>query len=194
MGYPGTDPRLVVAAARGEQAAMDRLVDECLPVVLGWCARLGGRRVDPEDAAHDVMMVVVTRLDRLGKPESFSYWLFGICRNVLRSHRRRAWIARWVPGEPPEQRDRGPSAERRMELGETARRVESVLAELPTAQREVLVLCDLEERSSSEVANLLGIAQGTVKSRLRLARRRFRLVAGDLGLTDDFEAVAGGAS
>ncbi len=81
-----------------------------------------------------------------------------------------------------------------MELGETARRVESVLAELPTAQREVLVLCDLEERSSSEVANLLGIAQGTVKSRLRLARRRFRLVAGDLGLTDDFEAVAGGAS
>ena len=78
MGYPGTDPRLVVAAARGEQAAMDRLVDECLPVVLGWCARLGGRRVDPEDAAHDVMMVVVTRLDRLGKPESFSYWLFAV--------------------------------------------------------------------------------------------------------------------
>jgi len=194
MGYPGTDRELVAAAASGDQPALDRLVDECLPAVLGWCARLGGPKVDAEDAAHDVMMVVVTRIDRLTKPESFPYWIFGICRNVLRSHRRRAWIARWVPGEPPEQRDRGPLADRRVELGETARRVQSVLSELPAAQREVLVLCDLEERSSSEVATLLGIAQGTVKSRLRLARRRFRLVAGDMGLADDFEAVAGGAS
>ncbi len=194
MGYPGTDSELVAAAARGEEQSLERLVDECLPAVLGWCARLGGPKVDAEDAAHDVMMVVVTRLDRLARPEAFPYWLFGVCRNVLRSHRRRAWIQRWVPGEPPEQIERGPGADRSAEMSETARRVQAVLVRLPSAQREVLVLCDLEERSSSEVAALLKIAQGTVKSRLRLARRRFRREAGELGLAADLEAVAAGAS
>ncbi len=194
MGYPGTDPLLVAAAARGEEQALERLVDECLPAVMGWCARLGGSRVDAEDAAHDVMMVVMTRIDRLVRPESFPYWIFGICRNVLRSHRRRAWVLRWVPGEPPDQADVRPLADRAAEMSETARRVHDVLGRLPAAQREALVLCDLEERSSSEVSRLLDIPQGTVKSRLRLARKRFRTEAGNLGLAADLEAVAGVAT
>ena len=41
-------------------------------------------------------------------------------------------------------------------------------------QREVLVLCDVEERTDEEVAALLGVPSGTVKSRLRLARASFR--------------------
>jgi RNA polymerase sigma-70 factor (ECF subfamily) len=194
MGYPGTDPLLVAAAARGEEKALDRLVDECLPAVLGWCARLGGPKVDAEDAAHDVMMVVMTRIDRLTRPESFPYWIFGICRNVLRSHRRRAWVMRGVPGEPPDQPDRRPLPDRAAEISETARRVHAVLARLPAAQREALVLCDMEERSSGEAARLLDVPQGTVKSRLRLARKRFRVEAATLGLAADLEAVVGVAT
>ena len=61
-----------------------------------------------------------------------------------------------------------------LESRRTARLVWRVLDALSEAHREVLVLCDVEERSRAEVAEILGIPEGTVKSRLRLARLAFR--------------------
>jgi RNA polymerase sigma-70 factor (ECF subfamily) len=52
--------------------------------------------------------------------------------------------------------------------------IRAAIRELPTHQREVLVLHDLEERPDSEVAALLGIPRNTVKSRLRRGRRALR--------------------
>ena len=59
-----------------------------------------------------------------------------------------------------------------------------VLDSLPRAQREVLVLCELEEHSGREVAELLSIPLGTVKSRLRAARRAFRVALEQRGARD----------
>ena len=50
---------------------------------------------------------------------------------------------------------------------------------LPDPQREAVVLCSLEERSSAEVAQLTGVPVGTVKSRLRLGMARLRELAGE---------------
>ncbi len=171
------EPALVEAAARGEPGARDKLVDHWLPVVLGWCARLGGPKVDPEDAAHDALIVMLDRLHSLRDPGCFSSWLFGITRRVLAKHRRQAWVKRWVPGLIPEAVDSEASPFHCYWLSETSRRVQQALEQLPPAQREVLVLCDLEERTDLEVAELLDIPLGTVKSRLRLARRKFRIIA-----------------
>ncbi len=182
---------LVRAAARGEPGARDRVVDACLPVVLGWCARLGGPKVDPEDAAHDVLLVMLDRLDSLRNPDAFSSWLFGITRRVLAKHRRQAWVKRWVPGFVPEPVDSEASPFQRARLSETSRRVQQALEQLPPAQREVLVLCDLEERTDLEVSELLGIPLGTVKSRLRLARRKFRTIAEQNALASLAEVTAG---
>ena len=171
------DPTLVEAAARGEPGPREQLVDQWLPVVLGWCARLGGPKVDHEDAAHDVLIVMLDRLDSLRDPSRFSSWLFGITRRVLAKHRRQAWVKRWVPGLQPELADPEATPFHRYRLSETSRRVQQALEQLPPAQREVLVLCDLEERTDLEAAELLGIPLGTVKSRLRLGRRKFRIIA-----------------
>ncbi|MFZ5477982.1 MAG: RNA polymerase sigma factor [Myxococcota bacterium] len=185
-------PDLLAAARRGSGEARDALIDAWLPSVVTWCARLGGPRVDPEDAAHDVFIVVLTRLDGLREPERFPSWVFGITRRVLAQHRRRAWWSRWVPGAVVDAVDPGRDPDEVAALSETSRRVQAALEELPEAQRTVLILCDLEERADSEVADLLDCPLGTVRSRLRLARERFRRVAPRYRLGADVVSIAGG--
>src|SRR5690349_13526144 len=109
------DDRLVRAAQDDTPGALDRLCTWWLPVVLGWTTRLGGPRVDPEDAAHDVFLVVFRRIGELERPEAFQSWLFGIARRVIAGHRRRAWLRRWLPGGVPDTADSGPDPARRAE-------------------------------------------------------------------------------
>jgi RNA polymerase sigma-70 factor, ECF subfamily len=190
LAPPSAD--LLHAARRGDEGARDELIDHWLPTVVQWCARLGGPRVDPEDAAHDVFVVVLTRLDAIREPERFPSWVFGVTRRVLAQQRRRAWFARWVPGADYDAVAPGHDPDEGAALSETSRRVQAALEELPEAQRTVLVLCDLEERTDSEVADLLDIPLGTVRSRLRLARERFRRLAPRFRLTGGVVAIEGG--
>jgi RNA polymerase sigma-70 factor (ECF subfamily) len=168
---PTSTVRLAQQEAPG---ALDRLCDEWLPVVLGWTTRLGGPRIDAEDAAHDVFLVVFRRLPELEKPESFASWLYGITRRVISAHRRRAWFRRWLPGAVPDVPETRPDPARRAEQSDVANQVWTAIESLPSHHREVLVLCDLEERADSEVAALLGVPKGTIKSRLRRARIALR--------------------
>lgn len=161
----------------GDPYARQALFSECLPVVVRWCARLGGPRIDAEDAASDVLVIVLRRLGELEQPERFGGWLFGITRRVLSRHRRRAWVKRWTGAEAEDSADPAPGAERTLLTAELTRQVLEVLEQLPKPQREVLVLCSLEDRPASEVATLLEIPIGTVASRLRLARKRFERLA-----------------
>jgi RNA polymerase sigma-70 factor (ECF subfamily) len=171
-----------LTAIRGGSDERDRLLDEWLPTVVRWCAHLGGPGVDAEDAAHDVFIVALRRLDRLYEPSQTAAWLFGITRRVLAQHRRRAWVRRWVPGLTIDTPDpaRGPAAQ--IVGSETSERVRAVLAQLPLAERQVLLLCLVEERSDREVAEMLEIPHGTVKSRMRRARARFLEIAARAGL------------
>jgi RNA polymerase sigma-70 factor (ECF subfamily) len=183
---------LVSAAASGAPEAREKLVDLWLPLVLGWCARLGGPRVDPEDAAHDTLVIMLDRLPSLREPRCFPAWIFGITRRVLARHRRQAWVRRWVPGLVPEAADPEATPYVFARLSETSRRVQEALEQVPADQREVLVLCDLEERTDLEVAELLGVPLGTVKSRLRLARARLRRIAEQTSLAADAARVVRG--
>jgi RNA polymerase sigma-70 factor (ECF subfamily) len=178
------DRDTVEQAIRDEPGARDRLMEASLPMALAWCMRLGGPKVDAEDAAHDALMIVWTRITSLNTPERYTAWLYGIVRRVLAAHRRRAWVRRWVPGAEADGVDRGPSPARVAQQSELVRGVQEAIEKLPPKQREVLVLCELEERSDVEVAELLGVPLGTVKSRLRLARARFAQAAARLHLDE----------
>ncbi|MED5371786.1 MAG: RNA polymerase sigma factor [Myxococcota bacterium] len=175
----------VRAAQQGEAWAEAQVLNVALPLVLGWCASLGGPLVDHEDAAHDALETMLGRLHSLEAPEAFNSWLFGITRRTLAKHRRRAWVRRWVPGIDLDlTEDQGAGPQRQAELSELSSAVQEALEALPAAQREVLVLCDLEERADSEVAEMLDVPKGTVKSRLRLGRKRFRAELARLGATE----------
>lgn len=178
MKGPAPSLERLERAAAGHVRAQNELFDAWLPVVLGWCLRLGGPKVDPEDAAHDIFIVVLRRLDSLEKPERFAGWLFGITRRVLRKHRTRAWVRRWGGTElSPEVRDDRSDPSAAFEASDAARRVREVLAGISERPREVLILCDLEGRTAPEVSELLGIPIGTVASRLRTGRKKFEALA-----------------
>ena len=172
-----TDSELAAAFVAGRPGARDALLDRWLPQVLAWGARLGGPAVDAEDVAQDVFIVVINRLEDVRDLERFPAWLFGVTRKVVSQHRRRAWLRRWVPGASTETASDALGPEGIAAREELGRRVQALLERLPAAQREALVLCDLEERTIVEAAQLLGVPAGTVKSRLRLGRERFRRLA-----------------
>lgn len=161
------------AGAHGAELPVEERVAQWLPTVYGWCARLGTGRIDAEDAAHDVMMILVRRHDRLAARDDLGAWLFGVCRRVVANHRRRAWFRRWLPGaivDEPVAPDRTDAAS---EASELSARVGRALDRLSVEHREVLVLCYFEDRAVAEAAALLGVPDGTVKSRLHHARARF---------------------
>ncbi len=191
---PLPGPDLLARVRDGDRDARRALFEAWAPVVLRWCAHLGGPGVDPEDAAHDVLVTAMNRLDTLRHADRFDAWMFGITRRVLTAHRRSGWVRRWLPGllgEVPDAAE-GPSVA--CERNQLAARVRAVLDELPTDLREVLVLCDVEERPDEAVAALLDLPAGTVKSRLRRARARFQQLARRSALAPDtLVAQAGGA-
>jgi RNA polymerase sigma-70 factor (ECF subfamily) len=178
MSFIPPEPDVLRAAADGDLDAWSQVLDEVLPTVIGWCARLGGPSVDPEDAAQDVCLVAMERLATLRDPVAFPAWLFGVTRRVLAKHRRRSRWKSWLPLSVLPQLGAEPQTD---DLGGVAL---GVLEKLPDAQREALVLCGIEERTCEEAAALLEIPVGTLKSRLRLARGRFVREARMQGLLD----------
>lgn len=160
----------------------DSFLAEVLPVVTGWCSRLASPGMDAEAAAHEVLIVLLRRRADLRPGAPILPWAWGITRHVVRVQRRTAWLRRWFAGREPE----GPAStdpHRDYATAERTRLVHTILHALAEHHREVLVLCDVEERSRADVAELLGVPVGTVKSRLRLAREAFRVEAERRGLT-----------
>jgi len=179
---PPWDPVDVAGAAEGDRGAWDRLARTWGPTVLRWCAYLGGPRVDAEDAAQQVFIVVWRKLPGLRAPERFPSWIFGITRRVLSDQRRSAWARRWLPGVQPDRHDLGTGPERRAAQSELSERVAQVLDHLTPDHREMLILCDLQGFSLLEAADTTGIGLNTAKSRLIRARSRFAEVARAMGL------------
>lgn len=165
---------LVSRAMEGTDRDVDLLARAWLPHVVRWCDRLGGPGVDAEGAAHDTLLVVFRKLHTVESPAQFPSWLFAVTRGVVANHRRAAWLRRWVPGRIVEAISGAAAPDRQLEQRQAAARVWGALDRLSPEHREVLVLCELEERSSSEVSELTGVPIGTVKSRLRLAKNAFR--------------------
>ena len=165
--FPTPDPDTLRAARAGDVIARDAVVSACAPHVLRWCRRLGGPRVDADDAAQDVLIVLFQRLGTVTSPSALGPWTFGVTRRVLSDHRRRAWFRRWLPGAWVD-----PADAPRQEQAFEAARVRAALDTLPHAQHEAVVLCDVEGYTDEEAAHLTGVPTGTLKSRLRLARAR----------------------
>jgi RNA polymerase sigma-70 factor (ECF subfamily) len=138
--------------------------------------RLGVRAPDLMDQTQKVFLVVHAKLDAFEGRSPVSTWVFGICRRVASDYRRSAPIRCEVATDPAEldavsASQREPPATSPTEFERIAERI---LEKLPEAQRIVFVLFELEELSGEDIATLLDLPVGTVRSRLRLARESFR--------------------
>jgi RNA polymerase sigma-70 factor (ECF subfamily) len=180
------------ALRAGEAWAIDRMYRENAHRVLGWVIRLGGPALDAEDVAHDVFAVALRKVGAFRGDSQLSTWLFGVTRGVVANARRRAAFRRFLGLDSvPEPRSEQPRPDDIAEQAERRRQVQEALEALSAAHREVVVLCDLEDRTAPEVAEMLGVAVGTVYSRLHHGRKRFR-EALDLGDLPELTVVSGG--
>ena len=136
--------------------------------------RLGVRQADAMDQAQKVFLTAHTKLSEFQGRSRLRTWLFAICQRVASDYRRSAPLRREVTTDAAEidAFAASPNADR-SEARQRARLAEAVLDKLPEAQRLVFVLFELEELSGDEIAELLGVSVGTVRSRLRLAREAF---------------------
>jgi RNA polymerase sigma-70 factor, ECF subfamily len=138
--------------------------------------RLGVREQDAQDLTQKVFIVVYMKLQAFENRSTLRTWLFRVCLNTASDYRRSAPIRREVATEPAELASLSDVQGDAQEQSEERRRVsaaEAVLNKLPEEQRSVFVLFELEDMSGTEIAELLGISVGTVRSRLRLARELF---------------------
>ncbi|MEK8130917.1 RNA polymerase sigma factor [Paenibacillus filicis] len=125
-----------------------------------------------DDISQDVFVKVYERIFSFRGEASVRTWLLTITRNTVRDHWRSAWFRRVVPFAAPRREGRVASAETQaIEFLEEQEVWQTVLA-LPPKLREVLLLHVHHRLSYAEIAALLGITEGTVKSRLSRARAK----------------------
>jgi RNA polymerase sigma-70 factor (ECF subfamily) len=138
--------------------------------------RLGVREADASDAAQDVFMVVHRRLPEFEGRAKMTTWLFRICRHTASDWRRSARVRHesQASADMPEPTEKGPDAAAQLARRQELQLVEAILDELPEEQREVFILFELEEMEGDEIADVLTLPVGTVRSRLRLAREAFQ--------------------
>ena len=139
--------------------------------------RLGVPEADAPDALQEVFMVVFRKLATFEGRSAMTTWLFGICLRVAADRRRKASVRyeRADGDRTAEQMGDGrPNAEESAVRTESLRLLETTLDKLEPDQRTVFVLFELEELTATAIATMLAIPQGTVMSRLRLAREAFR--------------------
>ena len=153
-----------------------QLHDEYAEFVWRNLQRLGVRPSELEDALQDVFMVVHRRLDSFDGSSKFSTWLFGISLRVASSYRKRAYLKHeqgnldlYEPVDENPLADPEEQAQRR----EAERQLQVSLESMPLDRRAVFVMFELEGLPTSAIADILGIPQGTVHSRLHKARLEF---------------------
>ncbi|HYN93299.1 MAG TPA: RNA polymerase sigma factor [Pilimelia sp.] len=164
---------LARAAADGDQRALDALLTAVRPDVLRICARFLPHREDAEEACQDTLLALARGIDRFEGRSAFRTWLHRLAANRARStyqvlRRRCATEAAGVPlPDRPDPRRTSVVAGTRLDLLDGLERLGPALAE-PVALRDVLGL------SYRDIADLLDLPEGTVKSRIHEARRRLR--------------------
>jgi RNA polymerase sigma-70 factor (ECF subfamily) len=177
----GADPRagLLRSASRDERdQAWRELYDDEFERVYRLACRFGVPGAEVEDVAQQVFLVAYRRLGEVEAVQSVRAWLRGITVKVVADHhkwRRVRRIKQWLVQAVYDDAAADiatPAIE--VEQAQAMEEIGDVLRRLSPKLRSVLVLCDIEGCSLSEVADAVGAPVNTVRSRRRLAREAFQ--------------------
>ena len=168
------DEWLVVRCQLGERLAFDELIERWSEPVWKYVRRLTNTDDAADEIVKNVWLRVLRGIKRLRDGSKLRAWLFGIARRALMDRLREQYAAPAlsdidVTGLPAPADDDGAE-----DIETDLAAVQHELARLPVVEREVLTLFYLQELSLGEVAEVLDVPVGTVKSRLFRARRLLR--------------------
>src|SRR5438132_5109959 len=174
----GDEAELAARARAGDRAAFGTLVERFAAQARRVARAVLQNPDDADDAAQDAFLSALVKLDQYDPRRPFGPWLMRIVANAATDRRRRRTV-RQVEPLAPELTGGGPRPDREAEQSALGDRLRAALAELPERRRIAVVLFDVEGYSHAEIAQILGIPEGTVRSEVFHARRRLRELLAD---------------
>ena len=166
---------LIQRCLKGDQLAWDAIVRQYWRKVFNVAYKFVGKHDEAEDLTQDIFLKIFKSLDTFDRRANFQTWLISISRNLCIDHYRsvrkeRQTIARDVDSNDlqPATPERGPYAQ--AEHQDLKAQLRQALETLPITLRTAVVLRDLQELSYQEIADRLGLPEGTVKSRINRGR------------------------
>jgi RNA polymerase sigma-70 factor (ECF subfamily) len=168
-----SDGQLVAAAREGDRDALDQLLRRHVDMIHAVCARITGNPTDAADAAQESLIAIVRGLPRFDERASVRTWMYRVATNAcLDELRRRGRRPVATAAESFERPDDGPG----LAAGVADRlSIDEALARIPDEFRVAVVLRDVQGMDYAQIADVLDIPLGTVRS--RIARGRAALAA-----------------
>jgi RNA polymerase sigma-70 factor (ECF subfamily) len=166
-------------------------------MIVSLCTHLLGNKNDGDDAAQDTFMKAFLQLGSFRGDAQFSTWLYAIAINVCRNRQRSFWQRLFkqsstagIPGinddasEMIDIIDSSPHPSQELEKKELRDQIKRAIGRLPFRYRELIVLRDIRQLRYDEIAAILEVPEGTIKS--GIARARLTLQVELKGLIDGF--------
>jgi RNA polymerase sigma-70 factor, ECF subfamily len=165
----------VSRAQHGDVDAFGDLYREHAGRVFALCVRMSGDRIHAQELMQDVFVRAWERLASFRGDASFGSWLHRLAVNVVltgaRTDRRREARVTLAEDLAAVESGGGSSARRQVADPGTAIDIERAIAALPPGARSAFVLHDVEGFSHAEIAELTGLAEGTIRAQLHRARK-----------------------
>ena len=161
--------------------ALERALSLLQQTIFSFSMKVCGHRQDAEDTMQETLLRAVPQLDKISSPQGLAVWLYKVAHSRCLMSRRKSKFAPKVhlslEDLLPDRRELEslaagdhPSPEAAVLETEAAGKLKSAVQKLPPAYRLILVLHDMEELSSAEVARIVGLREPTVRVRLHRAR------------------------
>jgi RNA polymerase sigma-70 factor (ECF subfamily) len=169
------DTELVEAACRGDRSALDRLLRRHYDRIWALCRRLTGNDADAQDAAQEALIAISRGLHRFDGRAAFTTWSYRVATNAcLDELRRRTRRPDPVPADGVLLVDTAPPPDHVTERLD----VDAALGHLSSEFRAAVVLRDLCDLEYADIADILGLAPGTVRSRIARGRAQLAQLLG----------------
>jgi RNA polymerase sigma-70 factor (ECF subfamily) len=209
LGPETSDERLMLAFQAGDARAFEALVRKHRTPVFNFILRFVGHRARAEDVLQETWLKVVRSAGEYTPKAKFTTWLYTIARNLCvdsarkESYRQASSLEAPAPAADGEEGrplgealpDAGASPERGAYNARLRPLLERALASLPEEQREVFILREYSGIPFKDIAEVTGVSENTVKSRMRYAldglRRRLADMGVDGDLAEDGRTVTG---
>lgn len=180
-----TEQELVARAKAGDDEAFAQLMRDNEKRIYNLALRMTGNPEDAMDLAQEAFLNAWRGLKFFKGDSAFSTWVYRLASNAcidhLRKQKRRQDISVPMPGEQDDERpveipDERFQPEQELERRELNREVMQSLEQLSDEHRQVLVMREINGRSYQEIADVLDLEVGTVKSRIARARNSLRKI------------------
>ena len=176
---------LIEKSIQGDSESFEKLILSCEKKVYNIALKILGNEADAYDAAQDTFIKVYKNLEKFKGNSSFSTWVYritsNVCLDIIRKNKNKkntVSIDKEIEFDDSdatfEIEDRNADTEEKILEKERSEALHKALSRLNPEQREILVLREFQNLSYDEIAKVLDLNVGTVKSRISRGRERLR--------------------